>query len=208
MYTLISATPSPYARKVRIALLEKGIPFSLQTEVPWHGTTATPAYNPLEKLPVLVLPDGTGIYESRFILEWLEVRHPAPRLLPDDPEAILVARQVEVIADGICDAVVLLFFERMRAAPSEEWIARQRRKVEGGVRALAQRAGDGFLVGDRFGLADIAAGTALRYLAVRFPEFDWAALYPNLAAMSARLEARPSFAATVPVPQSITEKVV
>jgi glutathione S-transferase len=208
MYTLISATPSPYARKVRIALLEKGIPFTLQTEVPWHGTTATPAYNPLEKLPVLVLPDGTGIYESRFILEWLEVKHPTPRLLPDDPEEILAARQVEVIADGICDAVVLLFFERMRATPSEEWIARQRRKVEGGVRALAERAGDGFLVGGRFGLADIAAGTALRYLTVRFPEFDWAGLYPGLAAVSARLEARPAFAATVPVPQSITEKVV
>ncbi|WPB85241.1 glutathione S-transferase family protein [Sediminicoccus rosea] len=208
MYTLISATPSPYARKVRIALIEKGIPFTLQTEVPWHGTTATPAYNPLEKLPVLVQPDGTGIYESRFILEWLEVKHPTPRLLPDDAEQILAARQVEVIADGVCDAVVLLFFERLRQEPSAEWIARQRRKVEGGVRALAERAGDGFLVGGRFGLADIAAGTALRYLAVRFPEFDWAGQYPSLAAMSARLEARPSFAATVPVPQTITEKVV
>jgi glutathione S-transferase len=208
MYRLISATPSPYARKVRIALIEKGIPFELQTEVPWHGTTATPAYNPLEKLPVLVLPDGTGIYESRFILEWLELRHPTPRLLPDDPEDVLRARQIEVIADGICDAVVLLFFERMRDAPSEEWMARQRRKVEGGVRALAERAGDGFLVGDRFGLADIAAGTVLRYLSVRFAEFDWAAMYPSLAAMSARLEARPSFAATVPVPQKIVERVV
>ena len=208
MYRLISATPSPYARKVRIALIEKGVSFMLETEVPWHGTTATPAYNPLEKLPVLVLPDGTGIYESRFILEWLEVKHPTPRLLPDDPEDVLAARQVEVIADGICDAVVLLFFERMRPVPSEEWMARQRRKVEGGVRALAARVGDGFLVGGRFGLADIAAGTVLRYLTVRFAEFDWEAMYPALAAMSARLEARPSFAATVPVPQVIREKVV
>lgn len=208
MYKLISATPSPYARKVRIALREKGIPFELQTEVPWHGTTATPGYNPLEKLPVLVLPDGTGVYESRFILEWLEVKHPEPRLLPDTPDEILAARQIEVIADGVCDAVVLLFFERMRASPSVEWMARQRRKVEGGVRALSERAGDGFLVGGRFGLADIAAGTVLCYLAVRFAEFDWAGIHPGLAAMSARLEARPSFAATVPVPQSITEKVV
>lgn len=208
MYRLISATPSPYARKVRIALIEKGIPFELQTEVPWHGSTATPAYNPLEKLPVLVLPDGTGIYESRFILEWLEHQHPSPRLLPDDPQDVLRARQIEVISDGICDAVVLLFFERMRDAPSEEWMARQRRKVEGGVRALAERATDGFLVGGRFGLADIAAGTVLRYLSVRFAEFDWAAMYPALAAMSARLEARPSFAATVPVPQKIVERVV
>ncbi|UPY37705.1 glutathione S-transferase N-terminal domain-containing protein [Sediminicoccus sp. KRV36] len=208
MYKLISATPSPYARKVRIALLEKGIPFELQTEVPWHGTTATPAYNPLEKLPVLVLPDGTGVYESRFILEWLEVKHPEPRLLPDTPEEILAARQIEVIADGICDAVVLLFFERMRAAPSAEWMARQRRKVEGGMRALAERVGEGFLVGGRFGLADIAAGTVLRYLSVRFAEYDWPAAHPALAAMSARLELRPSFAATVPVPQNITEKIV
>ncbi|MBP0466973.1 glutathione S-transferase N-terminal domain-containing protein [Roseomonas sp. PWR1] len=208
MYELISATPSPYARKVRIALIEKGIPFTLRTEVPWHGTTATPAYNPLEKLPVLVLPDGNGIYESRFILEWLEVKHPAPRLLPDTAEEVLAAREVEVIADGICDAVVLLFFERMREAPSAEWMARQRRKVEGGVRALAERATDGFMVGGRFGLADIAAGTVLRYLSVRFAEYDWAAQYPALAAMSTRLEARPSFAATVPVPQTIVEKVV
>ncbi|MCU0945663.1 MAG: glutathione S-transferase N-terminal domain-containing protein [Rubritepida sp.] len=211
MYRLISATPSPYARKVRIALIEKGIPFVLQTEVPWHADTATPAYNPLEKLPVLVLPDGTGVYESRFILEWLEVKHPAPRLLPDDPEAMLAARQVEVIADGICDAVVLLFFERRRSAPSDAWMERQRRKVEGGVRALAERAeraAEGPLVGGRFGLADIAAGTALRYLAVRFAEFDWPARHPALAALSARLEARPSFAATVPVPQAITETVV
>ena len=208
MYTLISATPSPYARKVRIALAEKGIPFTLQTEVPWHGSTATPAYNPLEKLPVLVLPDGTGIYESRFILEWLEVRHPTPRLLPDTAEEILAARQIEVIADGVCDAVVLLFFERRRDTPSADWMARQRRKVEGGVRALAALAVEGFLVGGRFGLADIAVGTLLRYLAVRFEEFDWAGLYPGLAAMSARLEARPSFAATVPVAQNITERVV
>lgn len=213
MYTLISATPSPYARKVRIALAEKGIPFTLQTEVPWHGTTATPQYNPLEKLPVLVLPDGSGIYESRFILEWLEVKHPTPPLLPEDPDQRLAARQVEVIADGICDAVVLLFFEKRRpeGQASEPWMARQRRKVEGGLRALntlAQPRGGRFLVGDAFGLADIAAGTVLRYLTVRYPELDWATRYPALAALSARLEQRPSFAATVPVPQMITEAVV
>ena len=79
MYRLISATPSPYARKVRIALAEKGIPFELRTEVPWNATTATPSYNPLEKLPVLVLLDGRGVYELRFILEWLEAKHPDRR---------------------------------------------------------------------------------------------------------------------------------
>ena len=207
-YTLISATPSPYARKVRIALREKNIPFTLRTEVPWEGATETPRFNPLEKLPVLVLPNGEGIYESRFILEWLEAKHPAPRLLPDSVDDVLAARQCEVIADGLCDATVLLFFEQRRDAPSSEWMARQRRKVEGGLRALEARAGDGFLVAGRFGLADIAVGAALRYLDLRFSELRWHLRHPRLAALSDRLEERPSFAATVPAPQVIREKVV
>ena len=208
MYELISATPSPYARKVRIGLIEKAIPFTLRTEVPWHADTATPAYNPLEKLPVLILPDGQGIYESRFILEWLEVRHPLPPLLPHDPEMALRARQIEVICDGICDATVLLFFERRRESPSEPWMARQRRKIDGGLAALASISEPGFLVAGSFGLADICAGTVLRYLAVRYPEHQWRDTYPALAAMSERLETRSSFAATVPVAQTITEAVV
>ena len=207
-YQLISATPSPYARKVRIALIEKGIPFVLRTEVPWHADTATPAYNPLEKLPVLVLPDGTGVYESRFILEWLEVRHPEPPLLSRNSELALRARQIEVICDGVCDATVLLFFERRREAPSEPWMARQRRKVDGGLAALAAAVRPGFLVGDTFGLADICAGTVLRYLSVRYPEHPWRETHLALAALSDRLEQRPSFAVTVPVPQSITQAVV
>lgn len=56
--TMISATPSPFARMNRIALHEKGIPFELQNEIPWHGTTETPKYNPLEKLPILLYPDS------------------------------------------------------------------------------------------------------------------------------------------------------
>lgn len=211
MLRLISATPSPYARKVRIALAEKGIPFELVTEVPWNSTTATPKHNPLEKLPVLIFEDGSSVYESRYILEVIEAKWPTPPLVPADTWERLAARKVEVIADGICDALVLLFWERHRPAEqqSAEWIARQRRKVDGGLRALAETAGDrDWVVGDCFGLADIAAGTVLRYLDVRFPEHPWRSQYPNLVALSARLEARPSFAATVPVPQVISDKVV
>lgn len=216
MYRLISATPSPYARKVRIALAEKGIPFELATEVPWDSSTATPAYNPLEKLPVLVLPDGRGIYESRFILEWLEAKHPDPPLLaPAGTDDALAARQVEVIADGVCDALVLLFWERQRPEGhrSAPWAARQRRKLDGGLRALsdladARGAGREWLVGARFGLADIAAGTVLGYLDVRFPEHPWRDLHPALARLADRLAERPSFRTTVPSPQRITDRVV
>ena len=115
MWTLISATPSPYARKVRIALKEKGLPFKLQTEVPWDSTTKTKDYNPLEKLPVLILDDGkTAIYESHYIMEWIETKHPEPSLLPKSVDDRLFAKKVEVICDGICDALVLAFFENKR----------------------------------------------------------------------------------------------
>ena len=129
MWTLISATPSPYARKVRIALAEKGIPFTLQTEVPWDSTTQTKTFNPLEKLPVLILEDGkTAIYESHYSLEWLEAKHPEPALLPPITELDdrLFAKKVEVVCDGICDAMVIAFFEQQREPDkqSEPWKAR------------------------------------------------------------------------------------
>jgi len=69
MLRLISATPSPYARKVRIALAEKNIPFELITEVPWNQGAITEQHNPLAKLPVLILEDGSSIFDSRFILD-------------------------------------------------------------------------------------------------------------------------------------------
>ncbi len=211
MFKLISATPSPYARKVRIALTEKGLPFELLTEVPWNKTTATPKYNPLEKLPVLILEDGSSVYESNYILRYLELKHPEPPMLPADVDGILAARQLEVLCDGVCDAVVLTFFERMRPADqqSKEWQARQRRKIDGGVREMSRLIdGRTFAVGNAFGLGDISVGTALGYLSVRFAEFDWRSQYPNLAVHSATLERRPSFATTVPVPQKISDKVV
>jgi hypothetical protein len=144
MYRLISATPSPYARKVRIALAEKAISFELVTEVPWDRTSITPRYNPLEKLPILLLEDGNSIYESSYILEYLELKHPAPPLISTDCNERLASRKLEVLCDGICDAVVLTFFERRRpaACQSGEWSQRQRRKIEGGVREMARLVGD------------------------------------------------------------------
>jgi glutathione S-transferase len=211
MYRLISATPSPYARKVRIALAEKAIPFALITEVPWDKTTVIPRYNPLEKLPILLLEDGSSIYESCFILEYLELKHPSPPLLSANIDERVAARRLEVLCDGVCDAVVLTFFERRRAlgCQSSEWLARQRRKREGGVQEMARLVGDRqWVVSGRLGLGDIAVGTALGYLAVRFAEFDWRSLYPALAAFRDRLEERPSFATSRPVPQTIRDPVV
>ena len=210
MLQLISATPSPYARKVRIALAEKGIAFELLTEVPWNDTTSTPKFNPLEKLPVLIFEDGSSVYESSYILQYLELKYPTPPMLPADVDGILAARKLEVLCDGVCDALVLTFFERMRGdGASPEWTARQRRKIDGGVKEMARLVGKGdWAVGDRFSLGDIAAGTLVGYMTVRFPEFSWRTQYPNLATLSDRLEQRPSFKNSVPCAQKITDKIV
>ena len=210
MFKLISATPSPYARKVRIALAEKGLPFELLTEVPWDSTTSTPRYNPLEKLPVLLLPDGDSVYESSYILQYLELKHPQPPLLPPDIDGKLAARKLEVLCDGVCDAVVLSLFEKKRVdGGSLEWLARQRRKIDGGVAEMAKIVGSRqWATGDSFSLGDIAVGTAVGYLSVRFQELPWRTLYPGLEALSDRLEERPSFQNSVPYAQTITDKVM
>jgi glutathione S-transferase len=208
---LISATPSPYARKVRIALAEKRIPFELVTEVPWNSDTTVPRYNPLEKLPVLLPDDGGSVYESSHILEWLEVRYPDPPLLPADAEERLEAKRCLVIGDGVCDAFLLVFFERQRpsAHQSRAWIARQMRKIEGGVAEMARTVEEkAYVVGDRLSLGDIGFGAALGYLSVRFPEFDWRGRHPSLSRYYGDLSKRPSFRDTEPYPQVISDRVV
>ena len=208
---LISATPSPYARKVRVALAEKRVAFELVTEVPWNADTSLPRFNPLEKLPVLVLDSGETWYESNLILEWIERHHPDPPLLPADPDAALAARRALVLADGVCDAFLLVFFERRRpdAHQSAPWIDRQMRKIAGGIAALEQMTGDRrFVVGEALSWGDIGIGCALLYLDLRFPEFPWREQHPALARYVDRLGERPSFRATPPRAQEIRNPVV
>jgi glutathione S-transferase len=210
MLTVISATPSPYARKVRIALIEKGIPFELVTDVPWNDDTVVGQFNPLEKLPILLTPTDGAIYDSSLILEYIELTYPEPPLIPADPKLRIAAKSVEVLQNGICDSVVLTFFERARPAPaqSSEWLSRQRRKIEGGVAELARLLGDkDYFVGGRFTLADIAAGSALGYIALRLADFDWRARHAQLARYFDAISKRPSFRDTIPVAQNITATV-
>lgn len=204
---LIIARPSPFARKARIALLEKGIPFETIMDVPWNADTVAPAHNPLGKIPVLLLDDGTSVYDSRVIIDYLETLGRPPQLIPEDAVARLRHRQIEALADGVCDAVVLIVLENQRQPErrSADWIARQRRKIEAGTAEMARQLGEPeWPAGEEIGLADIAAGCMAAYLDLRLPEFPWRERHPNLAAFSDRLERRPSFQATRPEPQVIT----
>ena len=178
--------------------------------MPWDSNTTTPRYNPLEKLPILLLGDGTSVYESSYIQQYLELKHPQVPLLPKDIDGHLAARKLEVLCDGVCDAVVLSLFEKMRAGGgSPEWLARQRRKIEGGMAEMARLVGQRqWAVGEGFSLGDIAVGTAAGYVSLRYQDLPWRALHPDLAVFCDRLAQRPSFRESVPVAQTMVDKVV
>jgi glutathione S-transferase len=205
MLRLISASPSPFARKARVALIEKGIPFETVLDVPWDPDTVTQVHNPLAQAPVLILENEVSVYDSRVIVEYLEILAPEPRLVPEEPVHRLAHKQVEALADGVCDAAVLAFLERGRAPEQRSlgWTDRQLRKVVAGVAEADRILGDGeVVVAPAFGLADIAVGCMLGYLDLRLPDIDWRGPHPRLARLADRLARRPSFRDTAPEPQT------
>ena len=203
---LIIAKPSPYARKARVALIEKGIEFETVVENPWLPETRVANTNPLGKIPALVLDDGRVIHDSKVIVEYLETLNAPPALIPPSPDLRIAHKQIEVIADGISDAIVLIRLEGTRpvAMQSSDWVRRQRKKIEASVVELSRLLGEQewFTVAG-FGLGDVATGCALGFLDFRFPEFDWRPSAPNLERLFARLSARPSFAQTIPESQAL-----
>ena len=198
---LIASLTSPFARKVRVVLAEKRIECELQIDVPWTDDTHVPEYNPLGKIPVLVMDDGTSLYDSRVIVEYLDLASPVHNLLPKEGRLRLATKRWEALGDGICDAAAAAYLEKKRpvAQQSAEWITRQEQKVFRALAAASRDLGDhGWCVADTYSLADIAMGCAMGYLDLRFPYIDWRTAHPNLALLAARLAERPAFVSTVP----------
>jgi glutathione S-transferase len=200
---LIASLTSPYARKVRIALAEKKIEYDLIEESPWTGETTVSSYNPLGKVPVFVLDDGTTLFDSRVIVEYLDTVSPVSRLIPEPSRQRIGVRRWEALADGICDAAVAIALENKRAAGKQDrhWLERQRHKVDLGLQELARELGEkAWCNGEGYSLADIATGCALGYLDLRHAAIDWRAAYPNLVKLADKLSKRASFAETAPPP--------
>lgn len=198
---LIGSLTSPYVRKTRIVLAEKRIGYDFEVDVPWDADTHVANHNPLGKIPVLILDDGTTLFDSRVIVEYLDSVNPVSRLIPEPNRRRIMVKRWEALADGICDAAATIFLERKRhdAEQSPEWISRQQKKVERGLETAAHELGDKkWCDGNAYTLADIALGCTLGYLAFRFPEIDWRNTSPNLADLSDRLEKRTPFMETVP----------
>ncbi len=198
---LIASLTSPYARKVRVVIAEKHIECELQIDVPWDADTHVPDYNPLGKIPVLVLDDGTALYDSRVIVEYLDFASPVHNLLPKDARGRIAAKRWEALADGVTDAAATLHLEKKRpdAQQSPSWIERQEQKITRGLAAVAKDLGENaWCMADNYSLADIAVGCMLGYLDLRFAAMPWRETHPNLARLATRLNERTSFKATMP----------
>jgi len=197
---LIGSLTSPYVRKVRIVLAEKKIDCEFVVDASGDEDTVAP-YNPLGRVPVLLLDDGGTLFDSRVIVEYLDNLAPNNRLIPPPGRERIVVKRWEALADGICDAAVGAVMESRRkgAQKSKEWIERQRATIARGLAACAGELGEHpWCFGTAISLADIALGAMLDYLALRYPDIDWREPYPNLARLADKLAQRSSFAETVP----------
>jgi glutathione S-transferase len=202
MKLFISAA-SPFARKVRVLLLEKQVPHEVEVLNLWEPNSLQQV-NPIGKVPTLVLDDGRVLISSALIADWIDERYPQPRLIPADVDARLDVRCWEAIADGVMDAVAASSYELRfhdEACTSAAWLERQRGKIDAGLAALEARLGGrSRLCGDGMTLADIAIGCHLGFVQVRMPQFFDAGRYPGLARLARELGGRDSFATTAPPP--------
>lgn len=201
---LIGSLTCPYVRKIRVLLAEKQISHDFDVNIPWNTDTHVANYNPLGKVPVLVMDDGKTLFDSRVIAEYLDTlgnTDLAFHFIPASGPHRWWVKRWEALADGICEAAVIIFYERKRPAglQNQEWIARQHKKIELGLAAAAMELGNNeWCEGETMTLADIALGCAMGYLAFRFSQSEWRQSYPNLVQLIDKLERRASFINTAP----------
>ncbi|MBL8536505.1 MAG: glutathione S-transferase N-terminal domain-containing protein [Hyphomonadaceae bacterium] len=187
---------SPFARKCRILIREKGLTERIE-EVradPIGGDAALAAVNPLMQVPALVDDEGVAWTDSPLICARLDALAPIPRFIPEG-DARWSALRCEVIADGMMEFGVKIRLENTRPETerSQTWIARWRAGMLRGLDAAEANADPA-----AFDLGAVATVCALTWLDFRFPDLGWARTHPKLAALQATLESRSSFTETKP----------
>ena len=195
---LRSSPASPFARKVRIAAAVLGLDRDIKLE---SADTVDPSdsvrrQNPLGKIPVLIVEDGTTFYDSPVILEYLDHRAGGGRIIPTAPAARFAALCQEALCDGILDAAILRVYEGRWRPPEHhvaKWVDHQAGKM---TRALAAMEAQPPGLDAPPHVGQITAACALGYLDLRF-DGTWRRDYPRLVAwLDAFAAAVPAFAAT------------
>jgi glutathione S-transferase len=200
MMILRSAPPSPFGRKVQIALSLLGFD-DVKIEATDTMDAASPLrqQNPLGKIPVLITEDGAPYYDSRVILEYLDERAGGGKIIPSAAAQRLPALRLQALCDGILDASILTIYEGRWRTPDKhepKWLEYQAGKVERALSLLEAAPpalpGDGELPH----VGHIALACTLGYRDLRFAG-DWRKHHPRLVGWLDDFAAGvPAFAAT------------
>jgi glutathione S-transferase len=196
---LYSSPTSPFVRKVRIVIREKGAAHLVTEEV--VSALADPASlhtaNPLGKVPALALDDGRTLFDSPLICEYLDATLEGPSLLPTSGDARWRVQRLHAIGDGIADAAVSLTFEKARpeGERSANWMGRWRRAIARSLDLLEKEAAS--LQGPPT-VGTIAIESALGYLDFRHGDLSWRDGRPALDAFFKKASGRAAFQETAP----------
>lgn len=195
---------SPFVRKVMIVVHERGLVGRVTCVRTVAAMTKPHAElmkdNPLSKIPTLVIDDGTVLYDSRVICEYLDGLDGEVKLFPREAKARMTALRRQALGDGFLDMMVALRNERERAQPSDIHMASTAVRKAAVLESLDREAES--LTGTPFGIGHIAIGCALSYLDFRFADENWRKDRLRLANWHAAFVARPSVRATEPVDDS------
>src|SRR5215208_2874354 len=136
---LLGSPASPYTRKVRIVLTEKKIDCEMEMVDVNPVDNPVNRHNPLGKIPTLLLDDGTALYDSRVIAEFLDGKSPISRLIPEELRDRVAVRRWEALADGVLDAGLLVRYETLRDASerSKAWTDKQLGRIKRGMALMA-----------------------------------------------------------------------
>jgi glutathione S-transferase len=197
---LIGMLDSPYVRRVAVALLAAGVPFTHRPLSLFRHIDEFSAINPLLKAPTLVADDGSVLMDSSVILDALASLSPAlAALTPAAPAARLAAARATGLALTVMEKAVQRHYERaLRPAEKqhEPWIARVDRQLAAGLEALDREAPSaGWIGGGGLGLADISVACAFGFTRTVLADLVDAARWPRLAGFCARAEDLPAFRA-------------
>ena len=203
---LLSASASPFGRKVKIVAIEKGvmdrIEFVPVATAPLAPNEQLARDNPLAKIPTLLLDDGRALYDSLVICDYLDTLHAGAKAIPASGPRRWEVLTVHALGNGICDAAILCRYEnalRPEALRWPDWTQGQMKKVVGGLDWLESNVAVVGSAGARDAdLGQIAVACALGYLDFRFADMNWRAARPRLAGWFAEFAKRPSMQRTMP----------
>lgn len=197
---LIGQYDSPFVRRVGIALTLYAIAFEHRPWSTFGDADKLRPFNPLTRVPTLVLDDGDVLIESHAILDFLDgIVGPDRAMFPATEPGRHRAVKVASLATGLADKAVSMFYEkRLHAQVSDAWVSRCRTQIETALAVLeTDRAGRSsrYWMGDTIGHADIAVACALCFLTEAHPGLVDMARFPALGRHAAALEALPAFVA-------------